>query len=445
MIHEKISFRIVSPDGEEFDNVTNLREFCHDNNINYKNVRKTSYKGSSHKYYKGWKFFKNRTNFVQIPSEDNQVPEFITTTNNHEQKTINEVEKLSGYGLDRDELLLKLSDDNFRLKKQIKELRRNTYSTKILSGIIKENIVPYQYCPITNSKPINSKESLVLFLSDIHGDELVESEKVNGLEKFDYNVCCKRAEKLVNTIFNEVYKYNYQYEKLYILLGGDLVHGKIHNNVNQWSNDIKASMRVGEMICKMIIDLAQYFPKIELHSVSGNHGRFDKNKNYKESQINWDYLVASYVESKLSNLISIGELSCNIPDSWNTIINIYDKNILLSHGDDVRVNGFSYNNIDKRTQRMNSLSYITDQKIDYYFSAHIHNPTELTGVGTKIFINGSFVATDEFAYNSLALYNEPSQKLFCINADEGITWMRNVLLRTKDWKNDEQFKSRYNI
>jgi hypothetical protein len=62
---------------------------------------------------------------------------------------------------------------------------------------------------------------------------------------------------------------------------------------------------------------------------------------------------------------------------------------------------------------------------------------------SETIMNGPWLATDAYAYNSLSAYSEPFQWLHGVNPKYGITWRLDV--RLKDLVREAAGPQRYNI
>jgi hypothetical protein len=86
----------------------------------------------------------------------------------------------------------------------------------------------------------------------MHADQEILSKRVLGLEEFNFNVACKRMERLVDTTISHLTQNmtNYNFEKLYIFSLGDLINGDIHSGKDhsEWGNAIKNALGVGEIM-----------------------------------------------------------------------------------------------------------------------------------------------------------------------------------------------------
>jgi hypothetical protein len=144
---------------------------------------------------------------------------------------------------------------------------------------------------------------------------------------------------------------------------------------------------------------------------------------------NWDYLVAQTAKMTCAPITNVEFL---IPDSFSACIDIEGYNFYVTHGDDVRSwNSIPWYGIERKTRRLTSLSTIQKRNVNYYMFAHFHSPATQDAVGGEVLINGSWTATSPYAYESLSVANEPSQWIFGVHKDRGISWRLKMLLRTE--------------
>ena len=62
-------------------------------------------------------------------------------------------------------------------------------------------------------------------------------------------------------------------------------------------------------------------------------------------------------------------------------------------------------------------------------SATTIRASTLSDIDGELLVNGAWVGTDAYAYNSFSGYREPAQWIHGVNAKHGITWRMNVKLR----------------
>jgi len=352
---------------------------------------------------------------------------------------------------DIDSGILRLQDENHKLRSKLKDLQRESTLFKSLAAIIKDQAPFSTFAPCKLPK-ITRKvtESAMLVLSDSHGDQEILGKRVQSLEEYNFDVACRRAERIVDTTISHLIDNlkGYTFERLYIAGLGDYVNGEIHSALehSKWKNAMKNAMGMGELMAMMITDLSRYFPEIVFCSVSGNHGRKSIKKDYRGAQDNWDYLVGMHTATRLKPLIEEGRVKIHIPDSWSMGLSVYNWNFVLNHGDDIKSwNSLPWYGIERKTRRLNAIGSITGKMPNYFLFGHFHNMATQQHTTGETLINGSWNATDEFALEGLGAYSEPFQWLFGIHPKYGITWRLPVKLRVPNWADAESKSGRYNI
>jgi len=131
-------------------------------------------------------------------------------------------------------------------------------------------------------------------------------------------------------------------------------------------------------------------------------------------------------------MISYAVIEFKIPDSFSTCIEVEGYGFYLTHGDEILSwNSIPWYGIERKTRRLTALSATQNKRIHYYCFGHFHSPATQNVLDGETIINGAWVATDPYAYEKLSVFNEPSQWLFGVHNDRGISWRLNMLLRTK--------------
>ncbi len=332
---------------------------------------------------------------------------------------------------------LALQDENRRCKLAYKAAQRENSIFESLVDELRAVITPITPLPDAR-KPNGSKkiikETLVAHLSDGHCDQIVLPHQVGGLERYDFRIASKRAEQYVDTVikFSQHTLSNYKFDTLWIFAHGDHISGEIHNakDHSQYRNAFRNSMAVGQLHALMLRDLAPYFKEIKILYLSGNHGRRTIKKDYPNPWDNFDYLVA---ETAKAHCVDIENIDFMIPESFSACVDIEGWGFAVSHGDDIRSwNGIPWYGIERKTRRLSALNASQDKKINYYCFAHFHNPAMQAALNGETIINGSWIATSPYVYESLSSFNEPSQWLHGVHKTFGVSWRLNMRLRTKD-------------
>lgn len=295
--------------------------------------------------------------------------------------------------------------------------------------VIRSSIKPLT--PPALPKPHGGRitETAVLHLSDGHHDQVVEPCDTGGLETYNFEVSCRRAANLVDTVvrFTQQTLQNFSFPKLVILAYGDHTSGEIHGHEQRshFRNQIKNDLAIGQLHAFMIRELAAYFPQVEVLYLAGNHGRKTERKLYPGGpHDNHDYMIARIAEA---HLLSQTNVKFDIPNSWTSIKEIEGYNFHVSHGDDVGSSlGEPWSGLRKRHERLAPLHGL---KIDYQVIGHHHTFGTVAGNGTDYLCNGAWLATDAYAYNSLGVAGDPVQLLHGVHRDHGVSWRLPVRLR----------------
>jgi hypothetical protein len=328
-----------------------------------------------------------------------------------------------------------LQDEMQRCKRAYKAAQRNNSVFEALVDELEQVITPIKPLPAAiKIKPKTDAipESVVALLSDEHAGQLVLPHQVGNLERYNFPVALRRAERYVDTIikFTQRTLHNYKFDTLWILANGDHTSGEIHGAVehSEYRNSFRNCLAVGQMHSLMFRDLAPYFKNVKVVYVPGNHGRRSIKKDYNGAWNNWDYLIA---ETAKLHCMDIPNVEFNIPDAFSVCVDIEGHGFHLSHGDDVRGwMGIPWYGISRKTQRLTALSASQKKKVGYYIFGHFHQASTLAVLDGETIINGAWVSTDPYAYEGLSVFSEPSQWMFGVNKEKGITWRLNMKLKT---------------
>lgn len=339
---------------------------------------------------------------------------------------------------------------HLRLEKNlaIKKLAQQTKEQGIVDYVLDELatwIKPFDAPPAVTPPKQNGlvEEHLVMHLSDGHHDEVILPEQCGGLEDHDFKVSCRRAEQYVDTVLKwsqETLKNSYRFPKLTILAYGDFTSGEIHGAVerSEYRNQFKNCLAIGQLHALMYRDLAPYFENVNILYVPGNHGRRSIKKDYTAPHDNWDYLIARTAELYCRDMSNV---HFTIPDTYTCGVVIENNLFTVFHGDDVKSSlGIPWYGLQRKQARMQILSKNIDAKRKYFCCGHFHTGGSLSTVDGELLMNGAWVATNSYAYNSLGLMNEPSQLIHGVSEKHGVTWRLNVNLRTQNEKSPKRYK-----
>lgn len=328
-----------------------------------------------------------------------------------------------------------LSDPNvhkiLNLERELSQLRAiNSSLSQETSGLesIKEFIhkctTPARPPNWTLLKGNNSSGTGIptLQCSDWHYDEVVYANQINGVNAFNRTISQRRIKTLfyetVDILKNKVA--NPTYDKIVLLLGGDLLSGNIHEELRE-TNEVplaKSLIAILDNLIAGIVLLLDHFKYVEVHGLPGNHGRMDKKPRYKNRVFdNFEWILLQFL---MKHFKGEDRVHFNISDGADLRFNIYKTRYLMTHGDQFK-GGSGISGVlaplmlgDHRKRKR---SMACDQPYDYLLMGHFHQMLFVKG----IIVNGSLKGYDEYAFQNNFEFEVPTQNLWLTHPIYGIT------------------------
>lgn len=234
----------------------------------------------------------------------------------------------------------------------------------------------------------------ILCLSDLH----IGVDCDNAYNKYNVTIAGKRLSKLIEETIKECEIH--KVDTLHVINLGDMIHGCIHTNarLEQQLDVAEQVMVAGEFLSESLNRLQVAAPKIKYYSVLDNHSRAIANKNEAIEKEQFSRVIDWFIKERLkdtdiefcSNEIDLGVGKIRLENG---------KLVVFAHGHQDNVNS-SWNNFVGMTQEW----------VDYIILAHYHSPKEKSYNGSVVFVNGSIVGTEQYAFGR-RLFSKPSQKL----------------------------------
>lgn len=240
----------------------------------------------------------------------------------------------------------------------------------------------------------------VLLLSDLH----IGVDCNNYYNIYNQNIAKERLEKLLKETID--YCRSNHVKKLNILNLGDMIAGLIHTNarIEQQMDVAEQVMVAAEYISQFLNELQKGVPEVTYRSVYDNHSRLIANKNEHIEKEQLSKIIDWFIKERLKE----------------TDILFYDNDIDGGIGTLTLNNGqkmiFAHGHQDGRNSSYQNFIGLTQQWVDYICLAHYHNPASKDFQGCKVFINGSIVGTEQYAFGK-RLFTKPSQKLLIFRKD----------------------------
>jgi hypothetical protein len=341
------------------------------------------------------------------------------------------------------------------LQSENASLKRKLRSSVKHVGIF-ETLVEEMHNVVTPLEPLDScvpkkvpkgkiEEHFVMHLSDEHADEVVLPHQVGGLENYNFQVALCRAEQYVDTIlrWKSIHDSTYTFPVLHILSYGDHTSGEIHEakERSQFRNSFRNCLAIGQMQALMIRELAPHFGHVKVYCVPGNHGRRSVKKDFHGAHDNWDYLISEIARLHTRDIPNV---EFAIPDTYSITVDINGHLFGVEHGDGVKSwMSIPFYGLERKTRRMTALHNSIGKRVRYWVFGHFHMASMMSDLKGGMFINGSWKATDPYAYEEFSGYRDTMQIIHGVHENKGVTWEMKVQLKDED--REKEGPQRYKI
>ena len=313
-----------------------------------------------------------------------------------------------------------------------------------LESFVEPMLAPLSVLTNTNIERKQEPVDAVVTLSDQHADRVVRTAGSWGLERYDFNVYRARLFEWAKTIgrYCSVHLPNYKFETLWVWHLGDAVNGDIHNmkHRNHFGNSMVASLAIGDAQSEALAYLSQFFERIAVVCVPGNHGRTTQKVEWEDPFDNFDYLVAKTMKLRLDNNDKVEIFT---PRAWSAFVEVRGHLWNLNHGHGVKgVMGIPWYGFERREGRVQRLATFNNRPVDYFAYGHFHTPmTRPSGRGKAVH-SGAWYFTDEYALNQLAVGNTPEQTLLVFSERFGRQMEIPLMVRDEE-KEQLMFNGEY--
>lgn len=288
---------------------------------------------------------------------------------------------------------------------------------------------------LTPAKPALGKRGVPVCLwSDWHFGETVDPIEVGGMNTFNAEVAADRVRRLVNTTvdlcFNHMGRADTDYPGVVICLGGDMISGDIHEELFA-TNDRTTQQCINELtdiLASALEEMADKFGRVFVAGVVGNHGRASRKPRMKgrvHTSHEWNiYCNLERHFRKDKRFVFL------IPGETDAYFKVYNHRFLLTHGDSLGVKGGdgiigALGPIMRGSIKVRNSEVEIGRKVDTILMGHWHQMLWLPGA----IVNGALKGYDEYARLALrAPYSRPSQALFFVHPEHGITAKWEVFL-----------------
>jgi hypothetical protein len=273
--------------------------------------------------------------------------------------------------------------------------------------------------------------------SDWHLDEKVFRSQVGGVNEYNRKIAVARCSQFFDNTATLAKHFigGIDYRGLYLLLGGDMFSGNIHEELKETNEStlIESILYWVEPITAGINFLADEFGQVHIPCVVGNHGRNSRKPIAKNrAQDNFDWLFYHMLAMQFKN---DDRVTWDISPAADCRFTIFDTDFLLTHGDQFRGGSGIAGLLSplllgdhRKRKRQNAIK----QPYDWMVYGHWHSLV----LGVRGLLgNGSLKGYDEYAFVSNFDYEPPQQALWLVQPRVGVTgrWPVHVLGSDEDY------------
>lgn len=306
-----------------------------------------------------------------------------------------------------------------RARQTIKEQAQQIERLEAVAGLRTEepDEQPDWLTPRKRSGKTDHRAIVCAMLSDLHLDEVIRPEEMNGRNAYNRDIATYRLERFFTGVelVARDYVAGVRYEGAVIPLGGDLVSGSIHAELRE-TNEAPVLATVKHWYPKIadgIQYLADVFGKVHVPCVPGNHGRQTQKPRYKLAALdNADWLLCSLIEDRLAG---DDRITFQVPASLDVEYSVYNMRFLMNHGQ--TGGGAGIGGIWPPIMRLRAKKASTFD-FDWFNIGHWHQYVH----GQGLTINGSLKGYDEFAKGNGFTPERPQQAFWVVTPENGVTF-----------------------
>ena len=249
----------------------------------------------------------------------------------------------------------------------------------------------------------NSDNDLLVILSDLH----IGADFSSEWGEYNSDIATRRLNQYIREIVKIAERHNS--ENCFVSIQGDLISGNIHKSiqVTNRENVIDQIKIAANLITDFCFELSNYFKKVTITNVSGNHSRIDKKEDAIHSE-RLDDLIGWIVKNSLSHINKITFKENNL-DIGIASIDIRGKEYIAVHGD---YDSYSPSGVSNLCMMIHRIPYAI-------LYGHLHHCSVDEVNGVKMVRGGSLAGSGDAFTIEKRLSGKPSQ-MVCVCSSSGI-------------------------
>ncbi|WP_372966609.1 hypothetical protein [Marinobacter sp.] len=333
--------------------------------------------------------------------------------------------------LEEHRLKRELAEKNRKIKELAEQQVVDERFQRFVGRLMTQETCPPKW--LYSKKKGSDRAIATAMLSDTHFDEVVNPERINGVNAYNRTIATMRLQKFFENTLSLCKDYcgGIDIEGLVLPLGGDMVSGNIHEELLETNEEpiMDTVLYWSAQIIAGIEMLLTHFDRLYVPCVTGNHGRNHKKPKAKSrAKDSFDWLIYKLVERHFENS---PEIAFNIPLETDARWNVYNTRYHMTHGDQFRGgNGIAgiFSPIMRGHHKKMTREQSVQTPFDILIMGHFH---QLIDLGSVV-VNGSLKGYDEWTASMNFNFEAPQQAFWLTDPKHGKTIRAPIRVTSDD-------------
>lgn len=303
--------------------------------------------------------------------------------------------------------LQRKTDEVRVINKYFREYARVENTLIALEESLNNQLTNQTFKPITYEHPQKEETVLIVQVTDLHFNELVEMPD----NEFGFLVGAKRMQKYAQTVreMAQLYRSN----EIVVAITGDIINSdrRLDEKLYMATNRTKASIIATQILYHFLQDINRA-ANLQVIGVSGNESRINEEWGMSEMTMsdNYDYLIFNMLKMLFKGSRGIRFID---GDPVEQVINVNGSNVLITHGTNIKEGQAAMQQVFGKYAAKGIL-------LDYAIYGHIHF-TNITDIYSR---SGSLIGNNVYSDRSLNLITKASQVIHIIEKDGTINSLK---------------------
>lgn len=322
-----------------------------------------------------------------------------------------------------------------RLRDAKREIIRLQDRLSLLDSAFNHNFTAADWTRAARAKGKKSEHIPYLLTSDFQAGEVIQAAETEAGYGYDSDLFRRRYRKMIGATISLATEHggdNWVYPGMIYARGGDAISGGIHEELAETDDmtPIEAVQCVFEEEAAGIRMLADAFGKVDVKSpdAAGNHDRnTHKPRSKNAAGHSYDLMISFMLQREFRN---DKRVTFQTSRSFDVVFPIYDKTILLTHGDRIGSRGGMgfigpAATILRGAQRVIQEQAALGRNIDSVHMGHFHTPLYYDWA----VCNGCLPGYSEYAKMNRLRPSDPQQFLMFYHPKRAMVDLRPINLR----------------